>query len=73
MRYAKCRTPKPLGMSAEHHAGHELLESRMMRKYHVRFGGGRLEKGLKGHLASRLPNSAERLTVRLAQVQEKQQ
>lgn len=29
-----------------------LLESRMMRKYHVRFGGGMMEKELKSHLAS---------------------
>jgi hypothetical protein len=28
----------------------------MMRKYHVRFGGGRLEKEPQGHLVSRLPN-----------------
>jgi hypothetical protein len=28
----------------------------MMRKYQVRFGGGLLEKGLKGHLASSLPD-----------------
>ena len=27
----------------------------MMRKYHVRFGGGRLEKEPKRHLVSRLP------------------
>jgi hypothetical protein len=27
----------------------------MMRKYHVRFGGGRLEKESQGHLVSRLP------------------
>ena len=27
----------------------------MMRKYQVRFGGGRLEKGSQGHLARRLP------------------
>lgn len=31
----------------------------MMRKYHVRFGGGRLEKEPQGHLASRLPNTIE--------------
>ena len=33
-----------------------LLESRMMRKYHVRFGGGMMEKGPTGHLASFPPN-----------------
>ncbi len=33
-----------------------LLESRMMRKYPVRFGGGRSEKEPQGHLAGRLPN-----------------
>ena len=33
----------------------ELLESRMTRKCQVRFGGGRTEKGSKGHLAGRLP------------------
>jgi hypothetical protein len=27
----------------------------MMRKYQVRFGGGRLEKEPQGHLVSRLP------------------
>jgi hypothetical protein len=32
----------------------------MMRKYHVRFGGGRLEKEPQGHLVSRLPNNTER-------------
>ena len=31
----------------------------MMRKYHVRFGGGRLEKEPQGHLVSRLPNSID--------------
>jgi nucleotidyltransferase/DNA polymerase involved in DNA repair len=31
----------------------------MMRKYHVRFGGGRMEKGSRDHLASRLPYSYE--------------
>ena len=30
----------------------------MMRKYHVRFGGGPMEKGRKGYLASGLPNLA---------------
>ena len=30
-----------------------------MRKYHVRFGGGWLEKEPQGHLASRLPNSTD--------------
>ncbi len=34
----------------------ETLESRMMRKYQVRFGGGLMEKGPKGTLASFLPN-----------------
>jgi len=32
----------------------------MMRKYHVRFGGGRLEKGPSGYLVSRLPNNIDR-------------
>jgi len=49
--------------------GRETLESRMMRKYQVRFGGGRMEKdrsrspvqgpknpGARRYLASRLPN-----------------
>jgi hypothetical protein len=50
--------------------GSETLESRMMRKYQVRFGGGWMEKaaagfpsqdgptnpGIRRHLASRLPN-----------------
>jgi hypothetical protein len=31
----------------------------MMRKYQVRFGGGRLEKEPQGHLVSRLPNSID--------------
>ena len=31
-----------------------------MRKYHVWFGGGRLEKEPQGHLVSRLPNSIEK-------------
>src|SRR4051812_40159172 len=31
------------------------LESRMLGNLHVRFGGGRMEKELQGHLASRLP------------------
>lgn len=30
-----------------------------MRKYHVRFGGGRLKKEPQGHLVSRLPNTTE--------------
>ena len=30
-----------------------------MRKYQVRFGGGRLEKEPLGHLVSRLPNNTE--------------
>ncbi|MEJ7639421.1 MAG: hypothetical protein WKF75_15955 [Singulisphaera sp.] len=34
----------------------ETLESRMMRKYQVRFGGGLMEKGPQGYLASFLPN-----------------
>ena len=29
----------------------------MMGNYHVRFGGGRLEKELHSHLVSRLPNN----------------
>jgi hypothetical protein len=33
-----------------------ILESRMMRKYHVRFGGGPGEKELKSYLARGLPN-----------------
>jgi transposase len=32
----------------------------MMRKYHVRFGGGRLEKGQQCHLARRLPNPTDK-------------
>ena len=32
-----------------------LLESRMLGNLHVRFGGGRTEKGPRGHLAGRLP------------------
>ena len=32
----------------------------MTRKCHVRFGGGRLEKGQQCHLASRLPNVVDR-------------
>ena len=50
----------------------ETLESRMMRKYQVRFGGGLMEKGPKGTLASFLPNYIPgensvvcKLTVRL--------
>jgi len=35
-----------------------------MRKYHVRFGGGRLEKEPKGHLVSRLPNCGRRIGER---------
>ena len=35
-----------------------------MRKYHVRFGGGRLEKEPKGHLVSRLPNCGCRVSER---------
>src|SRR5919199_2518324 len=31
------------------------LESRMMRKYHVRFGGGRAETGPRGANSARLP------------------
>ena len=42
----------------------QLPESRMMRKYHVRFGGGRLEKEPKGHLVSRLPNCGRRISER---------
>jgi Protein of unknown function, DUF488 len=34
----------------------ETLESRMMRKYQVRFGGGLMEKGPQGNLASFLPD-----------------
>jgi hypothetical protein len=30
----------------------------MMRKYHVRFGGGPMEKGRQRYLASGLPNLA---------------
>ena len=33
----------------------DLLESRMMQKYQVRFGGGRLEKYQQWPLAGRLP------------------
>jgi len=50
----------------------ETLESRMMRKYQVRFGGGLSEKGPHGYLAGFLPNYVPgensvlcRLTVRL--------
>ena len=42
----------------------QLPESRTMRKYHVRFGGGRLEKEPKGHLVSRLPNCGRRISER---------
>ena len=31
----------------------------MMGNYHVRFGGGRLEKEPQGHLVSRLPDNTE--------------
>jgi hypothetical protein len=31
----------------------------MMGNYHVRFGGGRLEKERSRHLVSRLPDSTE--------------
>jgi hypothetical protein len=55
-RYAKCTEPKPFVPSAPINAGHELPESRMKGNFHVRFGGGRLEKGQQCHLASRLPN-----------------
>ncbi len=44
-------------MSAENHTWYELPESRMKGNFHVRFGGGRLEKGQQCHLASRLPNT----------------
>ena len=40
-------------------ARHELPESRMKGNFHVRFGGGRLEKEQQCHLASRLPNIIE--------------
>lgn len=33
-----------------------LPESRMKENFHVRFGGGWLEKEPQGHLASHLPN-----------------
>ncbi len=33
-----------------------LLESRMMRKYQVRFGGGQTKKGPSSHLVGWLPN-----------------
>ena len=33
----------------------ELLESRVMRKYQARFGGGQSEKGSYDHLAGCLP------------------
>ena len=56
-RYAKCTEPKPFVPSAPINAGHELPESRMKGNFHVRFGGGRLEKGQQCHLASRLPNT----------------
>ena len=36
-----------------------LLESRMMRKYQVRFGGGQTEKGPQSHLAGWLPTMSE--------------
>ena len=32
------------------------LESRMLGNLHVRFGGGRMEKGVMTYLASRLPD-----------------
>jgi len=37
----------------------------MMRKHHVRFGGGRLEKEPKGNLVSRLPDSIDSLSARI--------
>ena len=42
---------------ADHEQAKLVLESRMMRKYQVRFGGGRMEKYLTKprQLASRLP------------------
>ncbi len=46
-------------MSAEINARNELPESRMKGNFHVRFGGGRLEKGQQCHLASRLPNNTD--------------
>jgi hypothetical protein len=36
----------------------------MMRKYHVRFGGGRMEKEPQGHLVSRLPNTTKHVPQR---------
>ena len=40
----------------DYQPGHDELESRLMRKYHVRFGGGLMEKYLvKRQLASFLP------------------
>ncbi len=56
-RYAKCTEPKPFVPSAQINAWYELPESRMKGNFHVRFGGGRLEKGQQCHLASRLPNT----------------
>jgi hypothetical protein len=60
VRYARCGTPKPSWASFATARGggngRESLESRMMRKYHVRFGGGPMEKGrLDRYLASGLP------------------
>src|SRR3954468_4290729 len=37
-------------------SGRWSRESRMMRKYHVRFGGGPTEKESQDHLAGGLPN-----------------
>jgi hypothetical protein len=42
-----------------------ILESRMPRKWHVRFGGGRLEKCQQWQLASPLPYTIETEIVQL--------
>ena len=43
-RCAKCIEPKPLIRSSEVYPRRESPESRMKGNFHVRFGGGRLEK-----------------------------